>query len=170
MLLPSSMDTMMTTSKVDALLTGERKVLTFMIKEQVFGIDMEPLVEVREWDEPTAMPGVPSHVRGISNLRGTTLPIIDLSDRLGWGETQVHSRSCVVVVELSGRRAGFLVDQIADILPVREADVQPCPQIEVVEKQAIKGLVQLRQGSSETTLVLLDLAGLDVLGNMDLAA
>ena len=89
---------------------------------------------------------------------------------MGWGASQVNARSCVVVVGLSGKQAGFLVGQVADILPVNHADVKPCPEIEIREQAAARGLVQLRGGNSEETLILLDLADPDVVGALDVAA
>ena len=160
---------------LDNLIAAERKILTFTLGEQVFGIDMDPLVEVREWDEPTPLPGVPDFVRGVTNLRGVALPIVDLADRLGWSRTGVDARSCIVVVRLGDQQAGFLVNRVADIIPVRESDIQPCPEIEITEKGAIAGLVQQRGAGAAlsekaSTVILLNLECLNVTRGLPSAA
>ena len=162
---------------VQRIVAGERKILTFTLGDQLFGIDMEPLIEIREWDEPTPLPKVPSYVRGVMNLRGAVLPIVDLSDRLGWQPTALHARSCIVVVDLNGQAAGFLVDQVADIVPIDESEIKAAPDIEIGEPGVIAGLVQapsaLRQGQAEQgsrMITLLDLNALNVTAELNLAA
>ena len=59
--------------------TGEeRKIVTFRLGKQMFGIDMQALFEIREWEEPTPLPSVPSYVKGVTNLRGSILPVVGL--------------------------------------------------------------------------------------------
>ena len=58
---------------------GERKIVTFSLGTQIFGIDMSSLIEIREWDEPTPLPGVPDYIKGVTNLRGTVVPVIGLA-------------------------------------------------------------------------------------------
>lgn len=165
------------TKNVQRIVAGERKILTFTLGDQVFGIDMEPLIEIREWDEPTPLPKVPAYIRGVMNLRGAVLPIVDLSERLGWQATNVHARSCIVVVDLDGQAAGFLVDQVADIVPIDESEIKPAPDMEMGEPGVIAGLVQappsLRQGATEQgsrMITLLELGALNVTASLDLAA
>lgn len=165
----------MRSNDVDNLIAAERKILTFTLGEQVFGIDMEPLIEVREWEAPTSLPGVPNFIRGAMNLRGVVLPIVDLAERLGWNSTSVHPRSCIVVVRLGKHQAGFLVHSVADIIPIRDGDVYPCPDVEMAEKGAIAGVVQLRSRTAPddeeriSTVILLNLEALQVTETADLA-
>jgi purine-binding chemotaxis protein CheW len=163
-------------SSTDAL--GERKIVTFSLGKQTFGIDMNALVEIREWDEPTPLPSVPSYIKGVTNLRGNVVPVIGLAERLGWPPSTLHARSCILVVNIGERQAGFLVDEVADIVAINDSDVQPAPDIENVDENVIAGLVQIaRRGkeagdaSEEGTMVLLfDLEALSVTRHLDLAA
>jgi purine-binding chemotaxis protein CheW len=152
---------------LDATLASERKILTFTIRGQLFGIDMAPLVEVREWEAPTPLPGAPAFVRGISTLRGMPVPIVDLAERLGWPGTALHARSCVVIVSIGGEQVGFLVDEVADIFPIDAEAVKACPDVAMAERESVSGLVELPGAG---TVILLDLDPLRVVAPADLAA
>ena len=156
----------------------ERKIVTFSLGRRAFGIDMSSLIEIREWEEPTALPRVPSYIKGVSNLRGTVIPIIGLAERLGWEPSRIHGRSCILVVAIGGKRAGFLVDEVADIVGIDDAQVQPTPDIEIAEPGVIVGLVNVAARSADgtpagaggTMVSLLNLEALHLVGPLELAA
>lgn len=144
------------------------KIVTFTLGQQMFGIDMRALTEIREWEEPTPVPGVPSYILGVMNLRGSVVPTVGLAERLGWKPSSIHSRSCMLVVSLDGRQAGFLVDEVMDIVAIRAADVQPTPEVDSIEAMMIGGLVTVKrrvsEGTEAETMVLL--LNMDALGLM----
>ncbi|HSX55425.1 MAG TPA: chemotaxis protein CheW [Sphingomonas sp.] len=154
----------------------ERKIVTFTLGKQMFGIDMRALIEIREWEEPTPLPGVPNYLKGVTNLRGSVVPVVGLAERLGWAPSVLHSRSCILVVAIGERQAGFLVDEVADIVAIDGADIQPAPDVEVSEQSAIAGLVRIERrtsdaGEAETMVLLLDLDALSLTRQvMELAA
>lgn len=154
----------------------ERKIVTFTLGSQLFGIDMRSLIEIREWEEPTPLPSVPGYVKGVTNLRGSVVPVVGLAERLGWAPSVLHSRSCILVVAIGQRQAGFLVDEVADIVVIQSNEIQPAPDVEVSEQSAIAGLVRIERrtsegGSTETMALLLDLDALSLTRHiMDLAA
>jgi len=149
---------------------GELKMVTFALGQQTFGIDMRSLIEIREWAPPTPLPSVPSYILGVTNLRGTVIPIVGLAERLGWTPSEIHSRSCVLVVSIAGKQAGFLVDEVNDIVGIHEDSIQPAPDVEIQDTNVIAGLVQIttRGGDGEgnaaasTMVLLLDLDALTV--------
>ncbi|GLI99068.1 chemotaxis protein CheW [Sphingobium sp. BS19] len=157
---------------------GDKKIITFKVGDQVFAIDILLLIEVREWEEPTPIPGTSSYVRGVVNLRGISVPILDLSERLGSGRTNTHARSCVLVVEVAQKRAGLLVDEVTGIVTIKVNDIQPAPNLELKDPGAIDGLVQLSAnaiGSEASrapalTVTLLSLEALKVTRELPLAA
>lgn len=157
---------------------GERKIVTFSLGQQTFGIDMAALVEIREWDEPTPLPSVPSYIKGVTNLRGNVVPVIGLAERLGWPPSVLHARSCILVVNIGDRQAGFLVDEVADIVSINDSNVQPAPDVENVDENVIAGLVQIAPrgkdathgATAETMVLLFDLDALSVTRHLDLAA
>jgi purine-binding chemotaxis protein CheW len=161
------------TNSVERIVAAERKILTFTLGDQVFGIDMAPLIEIREWDEPTPLPQIPAYICGVMNLRGAVVPIVDLASRIGSAPTHPQARSCIVVFDLQDQAAGFLVNQVADIVPVAEQDIQPAPDVEMGEPGAVTGLVNAvetaRQGATQM-ITLLDLSALNVTSGLQLAA
>jgi len=157
---------------------GERKVVTFSLGNQMFGVDMTALIEIREWEDPTPLPSVPAYIKGVTNLRGTVVPVVGLAERLGWTPSVLHSRSCILVVTIAGKQAGFLVDEVADIIVINEDDIQPAPEIEIGDQRVIAGLVQVTPRAQEgagaeektTMVLLLDLDALSLTQQLDIAA
>lgn len=157
---------------------GERKIVTFSLGQQMFGIDMKALIEIREWEEPTPLPSVPAFIKGVTNLRGTVVPVVGLSERLGWTPSVLHARSCILVVTIAGKQAGFLVDEVADIIVINDEDVQPAPEVEIGEQNVIAGLIQVvprgpegaAAGDGAGMVLLLDLDALSLTRHLDLAA
>lgn len=158
--------------------SGENKIITFLLAKQTFGIDMKLLIEIREWEVPTPLPGVPAYLKGVTNLRGTVVPVVGLAERLGWAPSVIHSRSCILVVDIGGKQVGLLVDEIADIVPVKNEDVQPAPDTDIDEPSAIAGLVQITTRAADgkaalksgTMVLLLDLDALSLSPTMNMAA
>jgi purine-binding chemotaxis protein CheW len=156
---------------------NDRKIVTFSLAKQIFGIDMSALIEIREWDEPTPLPNVPSFVKGVTNLRGNVIPVVGLAERLGWEPSVIHARSCVLVVNIAGKQAGFLVDEVNDIVAIGETEIQPAPEVETIEPSVIAGLVRIatrqKDGTRDekgTMVLLLDLDALSLTKHLDLAA
>ena len=155
----------------------ERKIVTFSLGEQVFGIAMSALIEIREWEEPTPLPGVAHYIKGVTNLRGTVVPVVGLAERLGWPASRIHSRSCILVVSIAGKQAGFLVDEVADIVLIKDSDIRPAPDVEIGEPSVIAGLVKTQtrtadgtNGSDSLMVLLLDLDALSLTRQLDIAA
>lgn len=153
------------------------KIVTFSLAQQTFGIDMRALIEIREWDEPTPLPNVPSFIKGVTNLRGNVIPVVGLAERLGWEPSAIHARSCILVVNIAGKQAGFLVDEVNDIVAIGDAEIQPAPDVETTEPNVIAGLVRVSVRSKDGTkdengqmVLLLDLDALSLTKHLDMAA
>jgi purine-binding chemotaxis protein CheW len=109
--------------------TMRRQFITFRSGEQEFGADIMVIREIRGWTETTTLPHAPAYVRGVINLRGVVLPVIDLKARLGREPTEANPKHVIVVVEAADRTIGILVDAVSDILTVTESDLQPTPEL-----------------------------------------
>ncbi len=105
------------------------QLITFQIGEQHLGVDIMAIREIRAWTPTTMLPHVPAHVRGVVNLRGTVLPVIDLAARLGWGTTDPTGRHVIIVVRIDDQLQGLIVDAVSDIVAVDESMLQPPPSL-----------------------------------------
>ncbi|WP_188054540.1 MULTISPECIES: chemotaxis protein CheW [unclassified Sphingosinithalassobacter] len=155
----------------------DRKIVTFTLGKQMFGIEMGSLIEIREWEEPTPIPTVPSFIKGVTNLRGNVVPVVGLAERLGWEPSAIHPRSCILVVSIGGKHAGFLVDEVTDIVNIGSQEVQPAPDVEIGEPHVIHGLVRIAARGTDGSkrehmqmVLLLDLDALSLTSHLDLAA
>lgn len=156
---------------------ADRKIVTFTLGKQIFGIDMSALIEIREWEAPTPLPGVPAYIKGVTNLRGNVVPVVGLAERLGWEPSVIHPRSCTLVVNIAGRQAGFLVDEVNDIVAINSAEMQPAPNVEIDEPNMIQGLIRIAARGTDGTrsedmqmVLLLDLDALSLTRHLDIAA
>jgi len=157
--------------------SDERKVVTFTLDNQMFGIDMTALIEIREWEEPTPLPGVPSFIKGVINLRGSVVPVVGLAERLGWTPSALHARSCVLVVSIDDKQCGFLIDQLADIVVIDTKEIQPAPAMDLTDENVISGLARIERRAmekdeeTEAMVLLLDIEALSLTRHLvDLAA
>jgi purine-binding chemotaxis protein CheW len=106
-----------------------QQFITFQIGEQVLGIDIMAVREIRAWSPTTALPHVANHVRGVVNLRGTVLPVMDLRARLGWGATDPSARHVIMVVRVNEQLQGLIVDAVNDIVTIDEDNLQAPPDV-----------------------------------------
>jgi purine-binding chemotaxis protein CheW len=115
--------------------------VAFCVGSQEFCIDIMGVREIRGWTQATPLPHAPSYVRGVINLRGAVLPIVDLAMRFGLGLTEPTPRSVIIVVQVDQQVIGLLVDAVSDILTVSEASMQPTPDIASdLAKTFVKGV------------------------------
>ena len=105
------------------------ELISFRIVEQDFCLDIMAVREIRGWTVATPLPHSPPYVRGVINLRGAVLPIIDLKERLGLGASEPSERSVIIVVHIDKRLVGLLVDSVSEILAANRAAVQPTPNV-----------------------------------------
>ena len=104
-----------------------RQLITFQINGQTLGMDIMAIREIRAWSPATPLPNVEPHVRGVVNLRGVVLPVIDLKAKLGWGATEPDERHVIVVISINDQLQGIIADAVNDIVTVMQDDLQPPP-------------------------------------------
>ncbi|WP_197432060.1 MULTISPECIES: chemotaxis protein CheW, partial [unclassified Blastomonas] len=85
------------------------QLITFEIDAKMLAVDIMAVREIRAWTPTTPIPNAPPFVRGVVNLRGLVLPVIDLSERLGWGRVEPNERNVIIVVEIAGQMTGLIV-------------------------------------------------------------
>lgn len=105
------------------------ELISFRIAEQEFCLDIMAVREIRGWTPATPLPHTPPYVRGVINLRGAVLPILDLKARLGLGEAEPSARSVIIVTHIGKRLVGLLVDGVSEILASDRSAVQATPNV-----------------------------------------
>jgi purine-binding chemotaxis protein CheW len=113
--------------------------------------------EIKGWTDITHLPRQPDYVRGVLNLRGVIVPIIDLRCRFGQGLTEATALHIVIIVHIGSRAVGLLADRVLDIVPLEQSQIQPVPRIAHAHRVSfLSGLVTL-DGSM---IALIDLQNL----------
>lgn len=116
------------TSK-DNVDASHTEYLSFGIGDHEYSIDIMSVREIRGWTQTTSLPHAPPFVRGVINLRGTVLPVVDLAMRLGLGESEPEERNVIIVVDVGSRVMGLRVDAVSDILSFPPDQLQPPPDV-----------------------------------------
>lgn len=108
------------------------KYLTFKVGGELLGTEIDNISEIIEYSEMTRVPLTPAHIRGVSNLRGNVVPIIDLAVRLGKERGETTKRTCIIIVEMDddGEKMdiGFVVDEVDEVLDIHADAIEPAPQ------------------------------------------
>ncbi len=121
-----------------------RELIAFRIGDQEFCVDIMSVREIRGWAPATPLPRTPSFVKGVINLRGAVLPIIDLGARLGLKTSEPTARHVIMVVNIGERTIGLLVDAVSDIINMSDDLVQATPDVASDQvKTFVKGLFAL---------------------------
>jgi len=146
----------------------EGKYLTFCLAEEEYGIGILKIKEIIGMMPITAVPQVPDFVKGVINLRGKVIPVIDLRLRFGIPAMDYTDRSCIVVVEMKGESGtvliGIVVDAVSEVLNIKEADIEDPPTFGVkLNTDYILGMAKMDNGVK----ILLDIDR--VLGSEELA-
>lgn len=138
-------------------IANRRELIAFRIGEQEFCVDIRAVREIRGWTKATALPQSPSYVRGVINLRGAVLPIVDLSCRLGLGSATPSARHVIIVARVGLRTVGLLVEAVSDILTFSEEMIQPTPDIACdTVRSFVKGVIPV-EGRMISLIALDDL-------------
>lgn len=105
---------------------GERPVefLTFMLGEEEYGIDILKVQEIRGYDNVTRIPGAPDFIKGLTNLRGLIVPIVDMRLKFQLGEPVYDHLTVVVVLNIEGRLVGIVVGSVSDVISVMPGEIQ----------------------------------------------
>jgi purine-binding chemotaxis protein CheW len=141
----------------DRASSGRVESISFSIGEEQYGVDIMAVREIKGWSEITHLPRQPDYVRGVLNLRGVMVPIIDLRCRFGQGKTEASPLHVVIVVQVESRLIGLLADRVLDILSFEASQIQPVPQIAHTSRvDFLSGLITI----DGTMIALVDLPNL----------
>lgn len=121
-------------ASADAKQSERTEFLSFRIGENEYSVEIMAVREIRGWTKTTSLPHAPRFVRGVINLRGTVLPVVDLAMRLGLEETEPEDRNVIIVVDVGTRVMGLRVDAVSDILSFTNEQLQAPPEVTTSSK------------------------------------
>jgi purine-binding chemotaxis protein CheW len=137
--------------------SGLMQFISFAIGQDQYGVDIMSVREIKGWSEVTHLPRQPEYIRGVLNLRGVMVPIIDLRCRFGQGKTDASPMHVVIIVSVDDRLVGLLADRVLDIVSVEVSKIQPVPHIAKAARITfLAGLVTL----DDLMIALIDLSNL----------
>jgi purine-binding chemotaxis protein CheW len=142
--------------------------LTFRLGAEEYGIDILRVQEIRSYEQPTRIANAPSFIKGVVNLRGVIVPIIDLRLKLGCETVEYNTFTVVVVLNVKGRVVGAVVDSVSDVLELTKDQIKPAPELNSsVDASFITGIGAVKAAGpgdegkdAERMLILMDIEGL----------
>ncbi len=133
---------------------GAREYLTFRLDQEEYGIDILKVQEIRGYEPPTRIANAPAFIKGVVNLRGTIVPIVDMRLKFGCSKAEYNSFTVVIVLNLRQRIVGIVVDSVSDVMELAADNVKAAPDVEsVIDSDAVLGLGSL----GDRMLILLDI-------------
>jgi purine-binding chemotaxis protein CheW len=133
------------------------QLISFAIGDDQYGVDIMAVREIKGWTEITHLPKQPDYVRGVLNLRGVIVPIIDLRCRFGQGFTEATPLHIVIIVQIGTKPIGLLADRVLDIVSLDPSQIQPVPRIAQASRvEFLSGLVTIENAM----IALIDLPNL----------
>ena len=133
--------------------TQEGKFLTFILGNEEYGIEIRNVTEIIGIQSITDLPDTPSFVKGVINLRGKVIPLIDVRLRFNFDEKEYDDRTCIIVVNIENMSVGLIVDTVSEVMEIPEGDIEPPPKVNnKAGSRYIKGLGKV----GEEVKILLD--------------
>jgi purine-binding chemotaxis protein CheW len=126
--------------------------LTFFVAGEEVGVEIDGVREIVAFETATRIPSTPAWIRGVMNLRGAVLPVLDLAVKFGFGPTAIGARTCVVLIQLqladgTTTPIGVLADSVNDVLEIRQDDIEtPPPFGTPVQLEFLRGMVPSENG------------------------
>ena len=147
--------------------SGAREYLTFRLDQEEYGIDILKVQEIRGYEPPTRIAHAPEFIKGVVNLRGTIIPIVDMRLKFNCSQAEYNDFAVVIILNLRNRVVGIVVDSVSDVMELAPDNIRAAPDIEsVIENDCILGLGSV----GERMLILLDIEKLMSSVDMGLVA
>lgn len=133
------------TTDNDALSDDVNQYLSFVLGGETYGVSILVIKEILEYNEPTIVPMMPSFIRGVINLRGSVVPVVNLSIRLGKSTTEIAKRTCVVIIEVKHEgetmEVGVVVDAVNEVMDIAPDNIDSAPNFGVnIRTDFIQGM------------------------------
>lgn len=128
------------TDSADLEDTQKDRFLTFSLGKESYGLEIKYVTEIIGIQPITEIPDLPGYIRGIINLRGRIIPILDVRMRFQKEFREYNDRTCIIVIEIKGISVGLIVDSVAEVLSIPETHIVPPPDIRSTGNKYIKGI------------------------------
>ena len=133
---------------------GQKEFLTFRLGQEEYGIDILKVQEIRGYDSVTRIANAPDFIKGVINLRGVIVPIVDMRIKFRLGEAEYNSFTVVVILNVMGRVVGIVVDSVSDVLELASEQIRAAPEFSAaLDSSYIMGLGSI----GERMLILMDI-------------
>lgn len=109
--------------------TQEDKYLTFLINQEEYGIEIRYVTEIIGIQSITEVPDMPSYIKGVINLRGKVIPVMDVRIRFGVEERPYDDRTCIVVIQVDDQVVGLIVDRVSEVLDIPKNEIEEPPKV-----------------------------------------
>ena len=147
--------------------TAAREYLTFRLDQEEYGIDILKVQEIRGYEPPTRIANAPSFIKGVVNLRGTIVPIVDMRLKFNCSQAEYNSFTVVIILNMHQRVVGIVVDSVSDVMELAPDAIRSAPAIDcAIDSGSITGLGSV----GERMLILLDIEKLMSSDDMGLVA
>jgi len=155
----------MSTNEKQAESSSLRELLTFTLGKEEYGIDILRVQEIRGYDAVTAIANTPEFIKGVVNLRGIIVPIIDMRIKFNLGNVTYNETTVVIILNVAKRVVGMVVDGVSDVIALTAEQIRPAPQFSTaLDVQYITGL-----GTVDSRMIIvMDIEKLMTSGDMDL--
>jgi len=156
-------------SRADASYGAPREYLSFKLGSEEYGIDILKVQEIRGYEPPTRIANAPHFIKGVVNLRGVIVPVVDMRLRFGLPDVQYNSFTVVIVLDIGSRTVGMVVDSVSDVLALDGKAIKPAPDFNgAIDAAFITGLGSLASGDTRRLLILLDIEQMMTAADMGL--
>ena len=116
------------------------KYLIFTVGKELYGMEIRNITEIIGIQPITAVPEMPEYVKGLTNLRGKVIPVMDARLRFQKEQKEYDDRTCIIVVESNDQTIGLIVDSVSEVLVLNDEDISPTPEITKTGHKYIKGI------------------------------
>lgn len=134
--------------------SDERQFLTFSLGDEEYGVDILKVQEIKGYVQTTRIPNAPEDIRGVLNLRGTIVPIVDLRRKFGLDQVEYDQFTCIVVVVVQNKIMGIIVDSVSEVMNIPSADIQPPPDF---GSSLASGMLSGMAKVGDNLIILLDI-------------
>ena len=144
-------------SPASAGASGAAEYLTFRLGQEEYGIDILRVQEIRSYEQPTRLAHAPDFIKGVIDLRGVIVPIVDLRLKLHCAQAEYTDFTVVIILNVGGTVLGAVVDAVADVVALQAEAIKPAPQFQgQVDSSFVRGIATV----GERMLIVLDIESL----------